>query len=120
MTSTISNPMEVVSFPASQRTKQTELVRGSEQGLLAWLTPLVRRQSVVLDLGAVRRIDAAGVSALLLLYSSARRAGHRFAVTHPAPHVAEVLALVGLKRILLLPSTVWKGHSGSLGQSAAA
>ena len=106
MTSTISIPMAPAVFPAREWTDRnevadlTELVRGREKELLAWLSPVVRRQSVTLDLSRVRRIDAAGVSALLLLYSSAQQAGHRFSIANLSPRVAEVLRLVGLERIL--------------------
>lgn len=63
--------------------------------------PVVERQSVLLDLESVERIDAAGVAALLALYCDARRAGHSFTVRHPRRHVREVLSLVGLERILV-------------------
>jgi anti-anti-sigma factor len=97
-----------------------ELVRGRDKELLAWLTPLVRRQSVTLDLGRVRSIDAAGISALLSLYASAQQAGHRFSVANLSPRVAEVLRLVGLERILLVHRRVWKSDSGlRLEQTAA-
>jgi anti-anti-sigma factor len=79
----------------------TELVRGHEQELLARLSPLVRRQSVTLDLSAVRRMDAAGIAALISLYANARAAGYAFNVVNPSPRVAEILALVGLEPILL-------------------
>ena len=108
MTGTISNPMQSAIFPAGELTEMTgspqlteqanvaELVRGTEQGLLAWLAPLVKSQSVTLDLRPVERIDAAGIAALISLYSIASQAGHSFMVANPSPHVAEILALVGL------------------------
>ncbi|MGO9318128.1 MAG: STAS domain-containing protein [Terracidiphilus sp.] len=107
MTTMISIPMAPAVFPVSERNErnevadQTELVLGHEKELLAWLSPVVRRQSVTLDLTRVRRIDAAGVSALLSLYLSAQQAGHRFSVANLSPRVAEVLRLLGLERILL-------------------
>ena len=126
MTSTISIPMAPAVFPAREWTDRnevadlTELVRGREKELLAWLSPVVRRQSVTLDLSRVRRIDAAGVSALLSLYSSAQQAGHRFSVANLSPRVAEVLKLVGLERILILNRAAWKSDSGPrLEQTAA-
>lgn len=78
-----------------------ELVRGQEQSFLERMTPIVRRQSVILDLASVERIDAAGLSALITLYSAARRQGHSFAVTRPGRHVREVLSLVGLESLML-------------------
>jgi anti-anti-sigma factor len=112
MICTISNPMNTAIFPASEPTELAELVRGSEQGLLARLTPLVRRQSVTLDLSSVERIDAAGISSLISLYVSAYEAGHRFTVANPSPRVAEILALVGVERILLSHNAVTNSHSG--------
>jgi anti-anti-sigma regulatory factor len=79
----------------------TELVRGQDQKFLEELKPLVRGQSVHLDLSSIQRIDAAGVAALITLYCAAREAGHHFTASKPAPHVAEILTVVGLDKILL-------------------
>jgi len=111
MTGTNSIPVDMTIWPTIEQAELTELVRGNEQKLLAWLSPLVRQQNVTLDLGRVERIDAAGISALLSLYASARTAGHLFTVTNPSPHVAEILALVGLRRVLLSRIVVTKSHS---------
>ena len=48
----------------------------------------------------VTRIDAAGIAALIALYRTAENAGTRFVILHATPHVAAILALVGLDRIL--------------------
>jgi anti-anti-sigma factor len=101
MTSTITNPITPAIFPTIERAELTELVCGRENVLLARLLPIARRQSVTLDLGTVQRIDAAGIAALICLYSAAREAGNRFTVANPSPRVAEILALVGLERILI-------------------
>ena len=77
-----------------------ELVRDNERLLLERMLPLVERRCVSLDLHTVTRIDAAGLTALIKLYCAAREAGHTFTVSNPSPHVAEILALVGLERIL--------------------
>jgi anti-anti-sigma factor len=79
----------------------TELVRGNEHLLLDRLMPVVRAQSIGLDLQSVTRIDAAGLAALITLYSEACKAGHRLTVSHPSRHVQEILNLVGLDRILI-------------------
>lgn len=79
----------------------TELVRGNDRALLEQLTPMVRQQDVALDLQSVERIDAAGLAALIKLYCAARDASHRFTVTRPSAHVAEILALVGLDHLLV-------------------
>jgi anti-anti-sigma factor len=78
----------------------TELVRGHDQKFLDQFMPLVRRQSVSIDLRAVTRIDAAGLAALIRLYREAHEAGHCFSVCNLSPHVREILALVGLDEIL--------------------
>ncbi len=132
MTGTVSNPMQTAIFPAGELTEMTapaqlteqanmaELVRGSEQGLLAWLSPLVRQQSVTLDLRSVTRIDAAGIAALISLYCTASQAGYSFTVANPSPHVAEILALVGLDRVLLSQRAFWNDNSGQCFESTAA
>jgi anti-anti-sigma factor len=111
MTGSISNPTGTTIVSARKQADLTELILGREEELLAWLNPLVRRESVTLDLGSVKRIDAAGVAALIALYSSARKARHHFFVSNLSPRVAEVLTLVGLERILLLHHAVRKPHS---------
>jgi|SRR5580692_5942668 anti-anti-sigma factor len=83
-----------------------ELVRGQEQDLVSRLTPLVRRQSVTLDLMHVERIDAAGIAALISLYGCACAAGNNFSVVNASTRVAEILALVGLDRILISRNAV--------------
>jgi len=90
------------SVPVVMEGGTMDLVRGSEHKFLARLAPLVRRQSVSLDLGAVTRIDAAGVAALVSLYRGAREAGHSFTVCNPSRRVEEVLALFGLDQVLVL------------------
>ena len=115
MTGTLPIPMNTAIFPAGEWTGQTELaelVRGNEQGLLARFAPLVRRQSVTLDMSSVERIDAAGIAALISLYAGAYEAGHCFTVVNPSPHVAEILTLVGLERILVSRNVVLRPHSG--------
>lgn len=100
MTSTMMDAVATV-VAAGEVGKAVELVRGNEQELLARLTPVVRRQSIALDMNAVERIDAAGLAALITLYCDACKAGHSFSVMRPGRHVREMLALVGLDRILL-------------------
>ena len=90
----------------------TELVRGSDRRLLEHLEPLARRQSLNLDLASVERIDAAGISALIALYTAARDAGHRFTVSNATARVAAVLALVGLDRFLLQHRAVQSSFTG--------
>lgn len=77
-----------------------ELVRGQEQRLLKELEPVVRQHSVTLDMRQIERIDAAGISSLISLYGAAHAAGHEFAIVNASSRVAEILAIVGLDRIL--------------------
>ena len=105
---------------AIERITLTELVRGHDQDLFARLAPVVRRQSLVLDLEVVERIDAAGIAALISLYRCASDAGHRFAVTNPTAHVAEILAVVGLDRILVSQSAGCVAHAKSCHERPAA
>ncbi len=110
---------------AGKASQLTELVRGTEQRLLEQITPLVQRQSVALNLASVERIDAAGIAALISLYRLASEAGHRFSVSGASPHVAELLALVGLDRILMSHNASLPSHadarlaSDGLAQNAA-
>ena len=78
-----------------------ELIKGQEQDVLKELRPLVHSRSVRLDLSSVERIDAAGLAALVSLYCAACAAGNDFAVVNPSRHVARILAIVGLDRILI-------------------
>jgi anti-anti-sigma factor len=103
-----------------QESDLTELVRGQERMLLDRFTPLVNRQSLVLDLGQVERIDAAGIAALVALYRAAREAGNRFMVSNVTPRVAEVLILVGLDRILLTRNAAHSSRSGQCFERPAA
>lgn len=96
------------------------LVRGTDAELLDQMMPLVRRQSVWLDLSRVERIDAAGIAALIALYRAAREAGRCFGVTNPTPHVSEILSLVGLDRFLMNESSGEDGCPESeMAQNAA-
>jgi anti-anti-sigma factor len=78
-----------------------ELVRGQEQCLLERLAPVVREHSVTLDFRNVARIDAAGIAALISLYSAAHAAGHEFSIINASHRVEEILTIVGLDRILV-------------------
>ena len=85
----------------------TELVRGEEQCLVQRVAPLLRERDVVLDLNHVERIDAAGIAALISLYSTARDHGHTFSVKCVSPRVAELLALVRLDDVLISNNAVF-------------
>jgi ABC-type transporter Mla MlaB component len=97
-----------------------ELVRGQEQHFLEQLQPLVSSQSVTLDLINVKRIDAAGLAALITVYCDACKAGHTFRIANPSHHVAELLALVRLDRLLVVGSEDVRDCSGLQLQESAA
>jgi anti-anti-sigma factor len=86
--------------------EMTELVRGDEQRLIQRVAPLLREKNVSLDLHKIERIDAAGIAALISLYSSGRSAGHEFTVCNVSARVEEILALVGLEHILVSHNAV--------------
>ena len=109
MNGTRSKPKSVVAMVA---TEMTELVRGSEQGLLQRVTPLATRQNVCLDMSSVERIDAAGIAALISLYGCAREAGHVFSICGASRRVAEILSLVGLEHLLEYHNVVLNSHTG--------
>jgi anti-anti-sigma factor len=110
----------IVNVEADERLELTELVRGSESNLIERIEPLVRRQSVALDLASVERIDAAGIAALISLYRIARESGHRFVVSKVTARVEEMLVLVGLDKILLSHTANEASHSGTqMARSAA-
>ncbi len=98
----------------------TELVRGCDRRLIDEMTPLVRRQSVSLDLRSVERIDAAGIAALIWLYRIAHESGHGFSVSNASPRVRELLTLVGLDRLILSHDAGRASHSGPLPAQNAA
>jgi anti-anti-sigma factor len=98
----------------------TELVRGQDEWLLERVMPLVSHQDVCLDLSSVERIDAAGIAALISLYSIANSTGHFFTICGASQRVVEILALVGLDGILLSHNAVINPHSGSQFERPAA
>jgi anti-anti-sigma factor len=111
MNGTHGNKVVTVTVEAEIAGETTELVRGQDETLLERLRPLVRTRSVILDMRSVRRIDAAGIAALITLYSMATEAGNCFTLSRATPHVEEILSLVGLERILV------SGHADADAQS---
>jgi anti-anti-sigma factor len=97
---------------AGAQCRLKRLVRGNEKQLVDRLMPLVRSRSLVLDVNAVEDIDAAGVSALIGLYRGAREAGQRFTIVNPGPHVTQVLALLGLEKVLISQNAELMPHFG--------
>ena len=106
----MNDTMGCTEIPPTAAGEITEIVRGNEATLLERFMPMVRRQCVTLNLAAVTRIDAAGLAALITLYCDARQAGHDFTISNPSPHVAEILAVVGLDKLLV--SQHAEGFSG--------
>jgi anti-anti-sigma factor len=98
----------------------TELIRGNENALLERFMPIVRRQCVTLNLESITRIDAAGLAALITVYCTARESGHDFTILNPSSHVAEILAVVGLDKILVAQNAGVFSESGIPAQATAA
>jgi anti-anti-sigma factor len=130
MTSAICEPMPNLMITAVEPAERAELMcselaqgqllRGQDSSLLERVGPLVLRQNVALDLASVDRIDAAGITALVALYRSARESGHRFGVTNVSRRVAQILSVVGLDRLLVSQNAVRNSRSGpQLRRSAA-
>lgn len=110
MTAILSNPTQSLLIAPHEL---HELVRGQEQGFVERMIPIVRGQNVALDLSHVERIDAAGIAALISLYGCAQNVGNDFKVVNATPRVREILALVGLDRILISHIVVQTSHSES-------
>ena len=120
MTMAFFNNSDATAIAQEGPIELTELVKGHEQALLDQMGPLVSQQSIALDLTPVERIDAAGIAALVTLYANACQAGHSFTVSNAQPHVARILALVGLDRILMSQDAVQNPLSGAQLQRSAA
>lgn len=95
------NHQTVIESPVTIQGNLHELVRGQEHRLLNYLEPVVREQSVTLDMRQIERIDAAGIAALISLYGVAHAAGHEFTIVNASHRVDEILQIVGLDRILI-------------------
>ncbi|MGA2653826.1 MAG: STAS domain-containing protein [Terracidiphilus sp.] len=117
MTTAICDTTTTMAIEAAD---STELVRGHDQWLLQRIMPLVHHQSLVLDFSPIERIDAAGIAALISVYATACQEGHNFTICNPSRHVAKILALVGLDRILLSQNAVRASQSGPDFQRSAA
>jgi len=93
-----------------------ELVRGKEELLLEQLNPLVLAGSITLDMRHVRRIDAAGIAALISLYCVSTQSGHRFTISRATPRVEEILLLVGLESTLVSHADLASRAGGTAAQ----
>jgi anti-anti-sigma factor len=118
----VMKAVEAAELNARELRKVThdELIRGENASLLERIEPLVRQSSVTLDLGGVERIDAAGITALLRLYRSARDSGHCFHLTNVPARVCHILQLVGLDRILVSHNAVSDSQFGPCPRRSAA
>ncbi|HEX4758793.1 MAG TPA: STAS domain-containing protein [Terracidiphilus sp.] len=120
MTSTTCSEDMNTRVETSKACELTELVRGSDRRLVEEMAPVVSREDLALDLRMVERIDAAGIAALISLYRLAEESGHGFSVFNVAPRVHELLALVGLDRVLVSHNAKTDSNTGSeLAQNAA-
>ena len=90
-----AGPAEVVSLSGTLDAWSEPEVRATLNALLAR-----GRVRLVLDLGALRRIDSSGLSALLSVLKAARAAGGDVVLLNPSAAVASVLRLTRLDQIL--------------------
>ena len=110
----------ILGEPALSEQVCGQLLRGKDAGLVERIGPLVRESNVTLDLTGVDRIDAAGISMLVTLYSGASQAGHCFNVSNASPRVVQILAVVGLDRLLVSHHAVQNsGYHSRFDRSAA-
>lgn len=63
---------------------------------------LMAGRSVVIDLAGVTLCDSTGLGALVHLHRQARTAGVGFALRAPRRHVADVLAMTGIDKIITI------------------
>ena len=75
-----TNPVQSVQLSVAEQ----ELVRGQEQSFIEELAPRGSRADRGARLCLVERIDAAGLAALITLYTDACKAGHTLTVRVPA------------------------------------
>jgi anti-anti-sigma factor len=120
MTTAILEPKATLICQAPEPSELNELVRGQDVLLLEHVGPMVRERSVMLDLAGVERIDAAGITALVALYRSARECGNRFSLTNVSARVEQILAVVGLDRYLLSHNAVRNSRCAQRMQRPAA
>jgi anti-anti-sigma factor len=120
MKSTNLNQLDARVFPVKNTMKIGELVLGHERDLVVRVAPLVRAQSVALDLAEIERVDAAGIAALIELYTIACQAGHGFSILNATPHVAKLLAVCGLDRFLLSHNVMQDSYCGRQAELTAA
>lgn len=124
MTTAIFEPMATIvsAVQPAERAELTgsQLERGQAAGLVERLQPLVLQRDVTLDLTHVDRIDAAGITALITLYQSARESGHCFCLINASERVAHILCVVGLDHYLLSHNVVQNSHYGSTERRPAA
>lgn len=120
MNTGIFEPTATFKYQTPEPAEMTDLIRGTSAGLLERLMPLVLERNVTLDLTGVERMDAAGISALLTLYCRACEAGNRFSLINVPMRVSQILAVVGLDRLLLSHNPVQSSQYGAgLHRSAA-
>jgi anti-anti-sigma factor len=120
MTNAMCEPMTNLMMTAAEPAERSELLRDRVGSLLERIGPLVLQRNVALDLTCVDRIDAAGITALVVLYQNARQAGHRFRVTHVPARVAQILTMVGLDPFLVSHNAVRSSQYGQSLQRPAA
>ena len=77
----------------------------SEQLEQAARTALERGQGVVLDLSELSLCDSTGLGALVRIYRLAQSTGQQVRLRRPRPHVADLLAMTGIDKVVPVETT---------------
>lgn len=64
------------------------------------LDALEGRDGVLLDLAGLTVCDSTGLGALVRLHRRAQAAGQSFELSHPRAHVADLLAMTGVNKVI--------------------
>jgi len=99
---------------------ESALVRGRCEEFAQKMRAKVQQSNVIVSLEGVLRMDAAGISTLVGLYSEALRAGHSFHVVKPSRNVKALLGVFKLDALLLYHDVNLESQSGAFENSHAA
>lgn len=99
---------------------QRRLVRGEERAIVHAIADQLQAGNVELDLCGVEQIDAAGITALIELYTLAHDLRHSLTIVSTSRHVKEILTLVRLEPLLTSHIVAEEPQSGLHSESAAA
>ena len=96
-----------------------QIVRGEEINLLYGNVLVQRSETVVLDLSAVDRIDAAGLGILVACYQALLTSKRHLVLHNPSAHVREVLHATNLHLLFEIAYSEPQPHTYELCEEAA-